>query len=77
MGAEVDKTEKSFFIFDKPELNPGAVASGMPNYRDGLSLNLTQPVAALAASTALRMSLRLPVGISAITRPVASCAAWL
>ena len=26
MGAEVDKTEKSFFIIDKPELNLGAVA---------------------------------------------------
>ena len=51
MGAEVDKTEKSFFIFDKPELNPGAVASGMPNYRDGLSLNLTQPVATQVSKT--------------------------
>ncbi len=39
MGAEVDKTEKSFFIFDKPELNPGAVASGMPNYNVFRKLN--------------------------------------
>jgi hypothetical protein len=40
MGAEVDKTEKSFFIIDKPELNLGAVASGTPNYTDNLSLGL-------------------------------------
>ena len=32
MGAEVDKTERFFFILDKPELNLGAVASGTPNY---------------------------------------------
>jgi len=32
MGAEVDKNESAFFILDKPELNLGAVASGIPNY---------------------------------------------
>ena len=42
MGAELDKTEKAFFIFDKPELNLGAVASGIPNFRDGLSVGLPQ-----------------------------------
>jgi hypothetical protein len=46
MGAELDKTEKAFFIFDKPELNLGAVASGIPNFRDGLSVGLPQPAAA-------------------------------
>jgi len=42
MGAEVDKSEKFFFIIDKPELNLGAVASGIPYYPDGRS----QPVTA-------------------------------
>jgi hypothetical protein len=46
MGAEIDKTEKAFFIVDKPKLNPGAVASGIPNFSDSLSLGLPQPVAA-------------------------------
>jgi len=45
MGAEVDKTEKAFFIFDGPEWNPGAVASGIPNYTDDRSLDLSRPVA--------------------------------
>jgi hypothetical protein len=45
MGAEVDKTEKTFFILDKPELNLGAVASGRPNFTDDLSPGLPQPVA--------------------------------
>ena len=44
MGAEVDKNEKAFFILEKPELNLGAVASGIPNYTEGLSLGLPQPV---------------------------------
>ncbi len=51
MGAEVDKTEKSFFIIDKPELNLGAVASGTPNYTDNLSLGLPQPVRAKDSRT--------------------------
>ena len=46
MGAEVDKTEKAFFILDKPELNPGAVASGIPNYTDERLQGLPQSVAA-------------------------------
>jgi hypothetical protein len=46
MGAEVDKSEKSFFIIDKPELNLGAVASGIPNYTDGLSPGLPQSLTA-------------------------------
>jgi hypothetical protein len=47
MGAELDKTEKAFFIFDKPELNLGAVASGIPNFSDDLSPGLPQqPVTA-------------------------------
>ena len=41
MGAEVDKSEKSFFIIDKPELNLGAVAAGVSNYSDGLPQPLT------------------------------------
>jgi hypothetical protein len=51
MGAEVDKTEKTFFILDKPELNLGAVASGIPNYTYGLSLNPPQPAAAKDSRT--------------------------
>lgn len=46
MGAEIDKTEKSFFIFEKPELNLGAVASGIPNYKVGQSPGLPLSVAA-------------------------------
>ena len=44
MGAEVDKNKKAFFILEKPELNLGAVASGIPNYTDGLSLGLPRSV---------------------------------
>ena len=44
MGAELDKTEKAFFIFEKPELNLGAVASGISNYTDELGPDLPQPV---------------------------------
>ena len=51
MGAEVDKTEKSFFIIDKPELNLGAVASGIPNFTDDLSRGLPQPVRAKDSRT--------------------------
>ncbi len=51
MGAEVDKTEKSFFIVDKPELNPGAVVSGIPKYTDGLSPGRPQPVTARDSRT--------------------------
>ncbi|MEE4263648.1 MAG: hypothetical protein V2I56_13230 [Desulfobacteraceae bacterium] len=50
MGAELDKTEKAFFIFDKPELNLGAVASGIPNFSNGLSPGLPQKVAAKDAT---------------------------
>jgi hypothetical protein len=46
MGAEIDRTEKAFFIFDKPELNPGAVVSGIPNYTDDRSHGLTRRQAA-------------------------------
>jgi hypothetical protein len=46
MGAEVDKTERAFFIFDAPEWNPGAVASGIPNYTTARSQGLTRPAAA-------------------------------
>ena len=45
MAAEVDRTEKAFFIVDKPELNPGAVASGIPNFTDERSQRLSQPAA--------------------------------
>ena len=51
MGAEIDKTAKSFFILDKPELYLGAVASGIPNYTDGLSLGLPLPVAVKDSGT--------------------------
>lgn len=51
MGAEIDKTAKSFFILDKPELYLGAVASGIPNYIDGLSLGLPLPVAVKDSGT--------------------------
>lgn len=44
MGAKVDKNEKAFFILEKPGLSLGAVASGIPNYTDGLSLSLPQAV---------------------------------
>ena len=46
MGAEVDKTEKAFFIIDKPEVKPGAVVSGIPNYTDGRPQDLSRPVTA-------------------------------
>jgi hypothetical protein len=46
MGAELDKTEKAFFIFDKPEVNPGAMASGISNYTNGRSQDLSRPVTA-------------------------------
>jgi len=51
MGAEIDKTAKSFFILDKPELKLGAVASGIPNYTDGLLPGMALPVAAKNSET--------------------------
>jgi hypothetical protein len=50
MGAELDKTEKAFFIFDKPELNLGAVASRISNFSDDLSPALPQRAAAKDAN---------------------------
>jgi hypothetical protein len=41
MGAELDHTGKSLFVFDKPELNHGAVAIGMPNFAGSFTLNST------------------------------------
>jgi hypothetical protein len=51
MGAEVDKNEKAFFILDKPELNPGAVASGIPNYTYDRSPGMPPSVLAKDSST--------------------------
>ena len=51
MGAEVDKNERSFFILEKPELNLGAVASGIPNYTYGPSPGMPQSVSAKDSST--------------------------
>jgi len=36
MGAEVNTGEKSFFVLEKPELRIGAIATGSPNYVDGV-----------------------------------------
>ena len=46
MGAELDRTAKTFFVLDKPELNLGAEVSGIPNYTDGRLRSL--PLAATA-----------------------------
>ncbi len=50
MGAELDKTEKAFFIFDKPDLNVGAVASRITNFSDDLSPALPPRAAAKDAN---------------------------
>ncbi len=40
MGAEIDRNEKAFFILGTPELNPGAVVSGIANCTDDRSHGL-------------------------------------
>lgn len=50
MGAEVDKNESAFFILDKPELNLGAVASGIPNYSYDRLPGMPPPVPAKDSS---------------------------
>jgi len=39
MGAQVDTTGRSIFIFDKPGLNQGAVAIGTPNFAGSIALH--------------------------------------
>jgi hypothetical protein len=39
MGANLNKTEKSLFVIDKPELKHGAVAIGAPNFTKNIGWN--------------------------------------
>ena len=36
MGANLDKNEKAFFIFDRPEWGNGAIPAGTAGYAEGL-----------------------------------------
>ena len=38
MGANLDRNEKSFFIFDKPAWQGGAISAGLPGYAEDLTI---------------------------------------